>query len=461
MDNKPQSLLALEIDHDKCKGTLACMRVCPTQAIRVRDGKVSIHPRECIFCGTCIRACPEGAIRPRTDPWESIQAFPFKIAIPSTSLFGQFPANVSPADIFDGLLAIGFDAVYDLSIESELVRRAIQDYMDEYDGPLPLISSTCPVIVRLIQYFYPDMIGQIVPIESPRELAAREVKRLYSEEKGIPPEDIGAIYITPCSAKMAAIKHPAEGVNSHLDLAIGIHQIYNPLLAAITHLQNEEEKRPRRGDRPRVLRSKLSLNMTLTGGVSHNIRQNRYITMSQLPNIIRVIEDIEKGKIRDVEFLECYSCTGGCIGGPLNVDNLFVARSKIEKLVREVEAANHSVEREVERRYVKGDYFIRRSLAPRPDRKKLPDLREQIAQIKMKERLLEILPGIDCGLCGCPTCEVFAEDVSTGKAKAGNCILVDDERIGELRSLYAFDDSRLPRRKKEAEKKKEKETEEE
>ncbi|MBN1824674.1 MAG: 4Fe-4S binding protein [Candidatus Eisenbacteria bacterium] len=448
MGNKPKKLLALEIVTEKCKGTLACMRVCPTQAIRVRKGKVSIHPQECIFCGTCIRACPEGAIRPRTDAWESIHAFPFKVAIPSTSLFGQFPASIPPADIFDGLLALGFDAVYDLSIESELVRRAIQDYLDEYEGPLPLISSTCPVVVRLIQYFYPHMIGQIVPIESPRELAAREVKRYYAEEKGIPPEDIGAIYITPCSAKMAAIKHPAEGADSHLDLAIGIREIYNPLLAAITKLQSQEGERRELGDRPSVIRSKLSLNMTLTGGVSHNIRQNRYITISQLPNIIRVIEDIEKGKIRDVEFLECYSCTGGCIGGPLNVDNLFVARSKIEKLVREVEAANHSVEQEVERRYVKGDYFIRRPIEPRPDRKATLDLREQIAQIKMKERLAEILPGIDCGLCGCPTCEVFAEDVSTGKAEAGDCILVDAERIRDLRALYAFDEKRVPRKGK-------------
>lgn len=444
MDNSNPDLHFLEVYPERCSGCFSCMRVCPTKAIRVRNGKVDIDHGECIFCGHCIVACDQEVIHPLTDKWESINRFPFKVAIPSTSLFGQFAQSVSVQDIYDGLLAIGFDDVYDLSIETELANHAIQEYLDDYAGPLPLISSTCPVVVRLIQYFYPDMASQLIPIESPRELAAREVKKLFSKKHGIPIEDVGAIYITPCSAKTAAIKKPAEGVVSHLDLAISIADIYNPLLQAITHLQSKRDPAENM-DWQSPIKSRLALSMTLTGGLSNSIRQNRYITISQLPNITRVIEDIEKGKIRDVEFLECYSCTGGCIGGPLNVDNLFVARSKIEKLIREIDDPNKYVDEEVKRRYHKGDYFLRNPLKPRPVSTQHLSIREQIEHVKIKEALQSTLPGTDCGLCGSPTCAVFAEDVSNSRSRITDCIFFSKERIDDLKRVFDFDESLLPK----------------
>jgi Fe-S-cluster-containing hydrogenase component 2 len=158
-------LHAFRILEDKCKAKLACMRVCPTSAIRVRDGKAHVNPRLCIDCGECIVACPEGAIIPTTDSLESIKAYKYKVAIPSPTLFGHFPMDITPSNIIDGLLAIGFDAVYDISLESELINVAIRDYLDDYQGRYPLISSACPVVVRLIQVLYPDMASQIIPID--------------------------------------------------------------------------------------------------------------------------------------------------------------------------------------------------------------------------------------------------------------------------------------------------------
>jgi ferredoxin len=149
--------------------------------MRVRDGKVKVSSSLCIDCGNCLTVCPSGTIKPRTDSWEQVEKFPFKVAVVSPTLFAQCPPAITPADIADGLLAIGFDAVHDVSIETELYHLATQDYLDDYDGPLPVISAICPVVVRLIQVSYPDMVDQIMPIEPPREIAGLEVKRIYSE----------------------------------------------------------------------------------------------------------------------------------------------------------------------------------------------------------------------------------------------------------------------------------------
>ena len=43
------------------KGCVACMKRCPTEAIRVREGKAKIHYDRCIGCGECVRICPHNA----------------------------------------------------------------------------------------------------------------------------------------------------------------------------------------------------------------------------------------------------------------------------------------------------------------------------------------------------------------------------------------------------------------
>lgn len=427
---------ALEFDTARCDGRLACIRVCPTDAMRVRNGKVRVSSSLCIDCGNCLTVCPSGTIKPRTDSWEQVEKFPFKVAVVSPTLFAQFPPAITPADIVDGLHAIGFDAVHDVSIESELYHLATQDYLDDYDGPLPVISALCPVVVRLIQVSYPDMVDQIMPIEPPREIAGLEVKRIYSEREGIPPEDIGAIYISPCPAKIVSIKQPAEGGPSNLDIAIAINELYNPLLAAITR-KEKDLKAGRTKSGEFRLRSDLFLNLAVTGGQSRALRQSRPMSVAHLPNIIRIFEDIEKGKLRTIEFLECYSCIGGCIGGAFTVDNRFVARAKIFRMLEGIDRTD-DIKAEAEKRYIKGEHLIQQPINPRPIKSRDVSFKEKIRRVKVQERYSDLLPGVDCGLCGAPTCEVFAADVANGYAKPEECVFLDRERLEKLKEVYGI-----------------------
>lgn len=49
---------SVTLDKDKCKGCTACLKRCPTEAIRIRDGKAKIIKERCIDCGECIKVCP-------------------------------------------------------------------------------------------------------------------------------------------------------------------------------------------------------------------------------------------------------------------------------------------------------------------------------------------------------------------------------------------------------------------
>ncbi|MEW5902521.1 MAG: [Fe-Fe] hydrogenase large subunit C-terminal domain-containing protein, partial [Acidobacteriota bacterium] len=187
-------------------------------------------PELCIDCGSCLSVCPSGAISATTISFAELDRFKFRVAVATPALFSQFAMNDTPAQVARALLGVGFDAVWEYAVDIELIDRAIQDFVKKWPGPFPLISSSCPVIVRLVQVAYPSLVENLIPLESPREIAGRELKSRYSEELGLKPEEIAAIYITPCQAKTISILQPAEDVKSHLDGAVGISQVYNALL---------------------------------------------------------------------------------------------------------------------------------------------------------------------------------------------------------------------------------------
>ena len=85
------------------------------------------------------------------------------------------------------------------------------------------------------------MVEQLIPVESPREIAGRELKRKYSKELKLKPEEIAAIYITPCQAKTISILQPAEEAKSYLDGSVGISEIYNDILIQIQKNPSPED----------------------------------------------------------------------------------------------------------------------------------------------------------------------------------------------------------------------------
>ena len=224
---------SIVIDQEKCRGRMACMHICPTHAIRVRDRKAMLLRDRCIDCGECVRVCPSRAVLPRTSSFRDFSRFKHTIALPSPVFYSQFGKDVSPAVILRALKRIGFSDAYDAACASESVSIAIQEYLDSVDSPRPLISPFCPAIVRLMQVRYPNLLDHLIPIESPMEIAAREAKHLAMQNLGLKESEIGAIYITPCPAKMLAIKNPPRKKHSFVNGTIAINEIYPSVLQAI------------------------------------------------------------------------------------------------------------------------------------------------------------------------------------------------------------------------------------
>ena len=208
MEQTKQRFHSVRLEKDKCRACTNCLKRCPTEAIRVRGGSAHIINERCIDCGECIRVCDYHAKVAVTDPLEIIEGWKYKIALPAPSLYGQFKNLQNISQLLAALKELGFDDVFEVARGADVVSRAIRERLKKPDLPRPVISSACPAIVRLIQVRFPDLIDHIIDIRQPMEVAAMIAKREFARKHDVDEKEIGCFFLTPCPAKVTAIRNP-------------------------------------------------------------------------------------------------------------------------------------------------------------------------------------------------------------------------------------------------------------
>ena len=420
---RPHSIV---FDRERCVGCVDCCKACPTGAIRVRGGCAVADPDLCIDCGECIRWCRHGAMHAATDASADLRRFRYTVALPSLTLYSQFGRDVEPGQVLEALRSLGFDEVYDLSAMCDMHASATDAYLSECKGPWPKVSVTCPAIIHLIQLRYPDMIDNLLPIETARELAAKLLRRRLAAEKGLLPADIGIFFVTPCSAILQSIHHPEALEASYLDGAFSIAELYGPLLKAIRAAGPAENPPPV---------SERGLLWAMAGGEIAGLRNANTITVAGVRDVLKVFDHIEEGKLRAVDFIEAYICPDGCISGQLTVENRYAARRAVQQIVRRHgrRAGEGSAVPEEKVRSLLHEHFfdLEEHLTARPVRTPGRDLRERAARKREEERVLAELPARDCAACGAPGCAAHAADVVRGTAALDDCVFVRIRRLEE------------------------------
>lgn len=423
---------SVRLDESLCKGCINCIKRCPTEAIRVRNGKAAIISEFCIDCGECIRICPHHAKLPTYDSVDTMKNYKYTVALPAPALYGQFN-NLSDARIvLTALKIMGFDDVYEVSGAAELVSEISRDYVTKHTEHWPVISTACPTIVRLIRVRFPNLITHMLPVLPPVEIAARLARKKAMEETGLPSEDIGILFISPCPAKSTFIKAPMCTDKSEVDGVLAIKDVYPLLLGPMKQAALSPEDLSISG--------RIGIGWGSTGGEAGGLLSDSYLAADGMENVIRVLEELEDEKFHDLQFIELNACNGGCVGGVLTVENPFVAQAKLKRLLKyEVVARSHLDMTPVEKPHWKN------RLEYEPVFKLGESLLENINKINQVEELCRRFPGLDCGCCGAPTCKALAEDIVRGKASENDCIHILREYLKQIISPFSMLDKDLKR----------------
>lgn len=419
------------LNPQKCTGCTTCVRHCPTEAIRVKDGRATIDESRCIDCGECIRVCTNKAKRAVCSKLEDMERFKWKIALPAPTLYGQFD-NLDDVDyVLNGLLGIGFDDVYEVSQAAELVSAYTRIYLQTEGVKKPAISSACPVIVRLIALRFPSLQENLLHMLPPMEVAAKLAReRALAQHPELKPEEIGVCFISPCPAKASYVKNGFADYKSQVDVVVSISDVYFRLIGEMKY-----------SDQPKDLAHSgmMGIGWASSGGEATALYNDSYLAADGIENVIHVLDQIENGNIPPLEFVELNACTGGCVGGVLTMQNPFIAKAKLQNMRRFMPVSCNFLP--ADEQYIPADYFFNELPEYQPIAQLSSNMAKSMRMMADIQALRTRLPGLDCGACGAPTCRAFAEDVVRGQASEENCVLCKCEKALQAEKESTHDGS--------------------
>lgn len=420
---------AVRLDENLCMGCINCIKRCPTEAIRVRNQKAVITKEFCIDCGECIRICPHHAKNATFDSMDMIKQYEYTVALPAPSLYAQMNNLDDINIVLNALKLMGFSDVFEVSGAAEILSAASRMYIEEHKEKWPVISTACPVVTRLIRVRFPNLLEHLLPLKAPVDIAAELAVKVAMEKTGLPRERIGIFFISPCPAKVTAVKNPLGYEKSEVDGVLAIKDVYPQLIGCMKTVAEKEELEDL------AISGKIGISWGSSGGEASGLLTDSYLAADGIENIIRVLEDMEDQKFTNLEFIELNACNGGCVGGVLTVENPYVAKVKLKRLRKYMPVARTHIPLE------SIDIGWTQEVEYEPVFNLGVSLIESIGKVAKVEELCKKFPGLDCGSCGAPTCKALAEDIVRGVAEENYCIHIFREYVNKLSVQFPKDNS--------------------
>ncbi|MGC8955420.1 MAG: [FeFe] hydrogenase, group A [Fervidobacterium sp.] len=379
-------------DNGKCILCGDCVRACDEiqsvnaidfayrgfEAQVVPSFEEKLENTECVFCGQCVAYCPTGALSIRNDVdkvYEAIAHGKYVIGMIAPAVraslqeeFGLEDDITVSGKMVSILKMIGFKKVFDVSFAADLVAyEEAHEFLERLEKKenLPQFTSCCPAWVKFSEQYYPEFLEHLSSVKSPQMALGAIIKKYYSKEVGVNPEDIVLVSIMPCSAKKFEAQR--EEFQGDVDIVLTTRELVKLFRSTGINISMIE---PEPFDRPYGLASQSGLSFGKTGGVlgsvisiiedkskvediaNQELAQGIILTQVKikgggtvkglavfgLGNVRKVMDDI-KAKRLDVDIVEVMACNFGCIGGGGQpYPNDVRTRSKRMKILKQIQS---------------------------------------------------------------------------------------------------------------------------
>jgi iron only hydrogenase large subunit-like protein len=410
---------AIHINKDKCIACSHCVKVCPTEALHIWEGKSNLNPEKCIDCDECYRVCPVGAIEVEDDGLQQIEKYKHRAALIPSVFMGQFDRNIKATDVFKAVQKLGFQYVYEVEEAGQVLEKEFTQHINQIPNK-PLISTFCPAVVRLIQLKFPDIVENFIPTKTPVDVTAISVRKKLSDI-----EDLGIFYFTPCSAKITSLKAPIGEDKSVLDGVININSVFNKVKQIINNDIEINSSNEHRGFISNNAIKPQHIRWSLTGGEALNL-PGVCLSLDGTDNIISFLDRIETQGCSSIDFLEMKICDQGCAGGILTPQDRFLTAQKLKNRSKYYDEyyQNHPTSTykntcdNLGHEEILIDEIEERKIIEFDSNPiKAVEMMRQFAKVKRK------LPDLDCSACGYKTCDSLARNVVKEKAQIEYCFV--------------------------------------
>lgn len=386
---------------DKCIKCGRCIHICneiqQIEAItylgRSANLSIALHDYSvlntslCNSCGQCLLVCPSGALEYKSDlenVWEAIDDKHKTVIVllsPTSKIsigeeFNKSPGTQLCGQIITALKKLGVNFVFDMSFAADLssllyAQELHNRLSNNSSKKLPLITSSCPTVVMLIEQHFCDLIPNLSIYKSPQQLLAKLAKIWVSKNYNVNIKDIYVISIVPCTAKKVEanrLENKTNGIND-VNYVMTNKEFAKLMKEAGIELENLPTSS---FDLPFSFSSGCGISYGSSGGIIEGtIESLRYI--QNMPNTIsdefykihtmneikysdfivgnskitvacasglgyckELLTDLQRGHVK-LDFVELLGCPGGCVGGSgQGFDSSFDTRSmRVLALLRE------------------------------------------------------------------------------------------------------------------------------
>ncbi|MGE5602032.1 MAG: [Fe-Fe] hydrogenase large subunit C-terminal domain-containing protein [Nitrososphaerales archaeon] len=424
----------------RCRDCYRCVRTCPVKAVRVVGGQAEVVPELCVECGACVLACPQKAKVVR-DSLGAVKAALAEgrtvVASVAPSVAAYFPVKGDPTrgltsfePVARALAGLGFAGNGETALGAAMVGPAHKEWAASPAERWPVIASSCPVVVNLVEQVYPDLIDHIAQVVSPMVAHGRYLKQVYGQ-------DAFVVFIGPCFAKKGEATDAV--VAGAVDAALTFGELERWLTESGVILdqtsevsESSEVSTATKGNAISEVSSPARLfpmegGLLATAKLETDLLSTTILTGSGMGVCRNVLDGIRAGGLQ-VAMVELMACSGGCINGPAleNRSSVAVSRQQVQRYA----AAG-------------GKQAI-------PDRSEWPDLSRSYSDRSVPEPFFteEQIEGalrhvgkysaedeLNCGSCGYASCREKAIATLRGMAEPTMCIPYMRARAESLNSV--------------------------
>ena len=401
------------IEPDLCVACLACVRVCPSDAVAVSAERVSIVDEACTRCGVCLPTCPHEAIRAtgNLDRALDLVAGGRAVLILSVESVAHFwPATQE--QVVNSCYAAGFHIVQRGVIGDELVAEEYLKLWEDKDWGT-LIRSTDPVIVDLISDRYPELVPYLAPVANPVAAESRYLRALHGTETPI-------LYAGVCDG----------AGRGEADVALTFDDLERLFVRRGVRLHEQANYFSRiPEERRRHFSAAGGLPLELL--VSERQASRRFRKVRGLTGLEAIAKAVAVDRI-DLGFVDILPYEG-CLDHPLmgSKDGLF-KRRQIVQASEPPRAPEPVVDRAVARRVQLGAVFPL-------ERREAHLHSDEVGAILTEIGLAPNGRAWDCGACGFITCSGFAQAAAHGRTSLAACPPYLVRRAEEAQQKAAID----------------------